>query len=324
MIEGEAKADQLRLEFETAHFLYSLLGDDRRALEYLERKLGVSAVSRDGWVLLEGGEAQLEVAQTVFRQLEEVKRSGAQIGVKDFKMAVDLAAVPGELSFEEVMSCRLLGDRSRRAVSPRTATQYSYLMAMQEYPVVFGLGPAGTGKTYLAMAKALSMLKKGEVNRVVLTRPAVEAGESLGFLPGDLQEKVAPYLRPLYDALQDMVEPGEAQRYLEEGIIEIAPLAYMRGRTLSKVFVILDEAQNTTREQMFMFLTRLGEGTSCVVTGDGSQTDLKAGVHSGLEEARRALGGVDGIKFVTFSGADVVRHPIVGEIIEAYRKARKD
>jgi phosphate starvation-inducible PhoH-like protein len=184
------------------------------------------------------------------------------------------------------------------------------------------MGPAGTGKTYLAMAMALSMLKEGEVTRVVLTRPAVEAGEALGFLPGDLQEKVAPYLRPLYDALHDILEPDRGQAYLEDGTIEIAPLAYMRGRTLAHSFVILDEAQNTTREQMFMFLTRLGEHSRCVVTGDGTQVDLRGGVPSGLLEAEKALRGVQGISFVDFDPEDVVRHPVVGRIIDAYDRHR--
>jgi phosphate starvation-inducible PhoH-like protein len=195
--------------------------------------------------------------------------------------------------------------------------------AIQENDVTFGLGPAGTGKTYLAMAVGLHMLKKRAIHRIILTRPAVEAGEALGFLPGDLKEKVAPYLRPLYDAIHDMLDPEEAQRYLDEEVIEIAPLAFMRGRTLSRSFVILDEAQNTTREQMFMALTRLGEESKLVVTGDSSQIDLKPGVRSGLHEAEHALGGIKGIAFTRFTSADIVRHPIVEHIVNAYEKYRQ-
>jgi len=204
----------------------------------------------------------------------------------------------------------------------RTRNQLEYLNAMQKNEVVFGLGPAGTGKTYLAVAMALHMLKNKEVNRVVLTRPAVEAGEALGFLPGDMRDKVAPYLRPLYDAIDDMLGFEEGDKRLEDGSIEIAPLAYMRGRTLSKSFVILDEAQNTTREQMFMALTRLGEGSRCVVTGDSSQIDLKEHRTSGLLEAENALKGVKGVGFNYFDTDDVVRHAVVGRIIEAYNKER--
>lgn len=315
---------ELRVEFENGGFLQSLLGNQKEAFAYLWAHLKVTAVTRDGWVLFSGAEKNLALVQKIFEELEGARRNGKEITIRDFRLAVDLAAAPGAVEFSEMASIRLLGSRSRKSVSPKTPNQYSYLKAIRDYPVVFGLGPAGTGKTYLAMAMALSLLKAGEVNRVVLTRPAVEAGESLGFLPGDLREKVAPYLRPLYDALQDMVEPEEGQGYLEAGIIEIAPLAYMRGRTLSRSFVILDEAQNTTCEQMFMLLTRLGEGTHCVVTGDRSQTDLKSGIRSGLAEAERSLKTVDDIAFQYFSGEDVVRHPIVGKIIDAYDRARKD
>ena len=242
--------------------------------------------------------------------------------LRDFRLAVDLVAEGEDTSLAELAGTRLLGSRSRKVVSPRTPHQLDYVKAMRDSPVVFGMGPAGTGKTYLAMAMALSRLKEGEINRVILTRPAVEAGEALGFLPGDLQEKVAPYLRPLYDALHDILEPEEGHRYLEDGTIEIAPLAYMRGRTLAHSFVILDEAQNTTREQMSMLLTRLGEGSCCVVTGDGTQVDLREGTPSGLMEAEQALRGVKGVAFVHFDLEDVVRHPVVGKIIDAYEKLR--
>ncbi|MDA0766052.1 MAG: PhoH family protein [Verrucomicrobia bacterium] len=318
MSESGSSEDQLKLEFETPQFLQSLFANDFKELRYLEEALRLRVVSREGWILLSGAPDQVEKGRKLFGDLEEARRGGAEFTGQSFRLAVDLAAGGSEVGVADLAQLRLLGTRSRRSITPRTARQFEYLKAMRGHPVVFGLGPAGTGKTYLAMAMGIALLKEGEVNRIVLTRPAVEAGEALGFLPGDIQEKVAPYLRPLYDALHDMLDPVEGQRYLEDGTIEIAPLAYMRGRTLARSFVILDEAQNTTREQMFMLLTRLGEGSRCVVTGDGSQVDLKAGVRSGLEEAERALAGVEGIGIVRFSGSDVVRHPIVGRIVEAY------
>lgn len=217
---------------------------------------------------------------------------------------------------------RLLGGSRKGGVIGRTPGQLAYLNAMAYHELVFGIGPAGTGKTYLAMARALDALKNGEVRRLVLTRPAVEAGEALGFLPGDLKDKVLPYLRPLYDALYDMLAVEEADRLIERGTVEVAPLAYMRGRTLGDAFVILDEGQNTTPEQMFMFLTRLGEGSRCVVTGDPSQVDLRRGVRSGLAEALQILTDCEGIAVVHFDPADVVRHPLVQRIIERYERHR--
>lgn len=210
----------------------------------------------------------------------------------------------------------------RAPIIPKTARQRSYVRTIAGNDLVFGIGPAGTGKTYLAMAMALMALKKGEVNRIILTRPAVEAGEALGFLPGDLKEKIAPYLRPLYDALQDMLEDDERERYVERGIIEIAPLAFMRGRTLNHAFIILDEAQNTTTEQMLMFLTRIGSESRCVITGDTTQIDLPNNKRSGLIEALQALKDVEGIAFCTFEERDVVRHEIVRRIVSAYKRHR--
>mgnify|MGYP006110799513 FL=1 len=322
MTESPAPDDQLKLEFETPQFLHSLFANDPREMKYAEERLGVRAVTRNGWILFSGPREGLKMAKRLFSDLEEARRTGACIDLSDFRRAVDLVAGDEGRGLAELHAFRLLGSRSRKAVTPRTLHQLEYVEAMTRYPVVFGLGPAGTGKTYLAMAMALSRLKKGEIARVILTRPAVEAGEALGFLPGDLQEKVAPYLRPLYDALDDILEPEEGHRYLEDGTIEIAPLAYMRGRTLAHSCVILDEAQNTTREQMFMLLTRLGEGSCCVVTGDGTQVDLGEGTPSGLREAEQALAEVSGVGFVHFSQVDVVRHPVVGEIINAYEKHR--
>ncbi|MFD2302797.1 PhoH family protein [Roseibacillus ishigakijimensis] len=313
----------MKLEFESGVFLHSLLGGDLKSLVYLEKALGLEkVVSRDGWVQLQGSPAQLAVGQKIFTDLEDARRGGAELTTRDFRIAVDMAVRESGQSVSEMVSVKLMASRSGKAVVPKSPGQADYITAMQSHDVTFGLGPAGTGKTYLAMAMALTMLKEKLIHRVVLTRPAVEAGEALGFLPGDLKEKVAPYLRPLYDALHDMLGPEEGQKYLEDGTIEIAPLAYMRGRTLARSFVILDEAQNTTPEQMFMFLTRLGEGSRCAVTGDSSQVDLKDGQQSGLAEAEQALQDVEGVALVKLTGADVVRHEVVGRIIAAYEVAR--
>jgi len=227
---------------------------------------------------------------------------------------------PDEQPVEALFSKRL--GSGNRQITPRTKGQLEYLNAMESHDVVFGVGPAGTGKTYLAMARAIMLLKEKQINRIILTRPAVEAGEALGFLPGDLKEKILPYLRPLYDALYDMLDPGQTEKYIERGAIEIAPLAYMRGRTLNHACIVLDEAQNTTREQMFMFLTRLGDDSKCIITGDPSQIDLKSRSHSGLLEAMKALETVKGISFVRFQKRDVVRHQIVRSIIHAYDELR--
>lgn len=316
------KPSSLKLEFDTPQFLQGLIANDRRNLAYLEELLGVKSVTREGWIAFTGAEPAILLAEKVFQDLESTQRKGAHITDRDFRMAVDIASKSGETPLNSLSAVKLVGSRNRKTVSPRTPSQLAYVKAIQENDVSFGLGPAGTGKTYLAMAVGLHLLKARAVHRIILTRPAVEAGEALGFLPGDLKEKVAPYLRPLYDAIHDMLDPEEAQRYLDEGIIEIAPLAFMRGRTLSRSFVILDEAQNTTREQMFMALTRLGEQSKIVVTGDASQIDLKPGVRSGLHEAEQALAGTPGISFSRFQASDIVRHPIVEHIVRAYENYR--
>jgi len=318
----EVETAEIKLEFDTPRFLHELFANDPRNLGYLETVLGVKTVTRDGWIQIAGEEASLRRAKAVFADLESALRNGRQIEVRDFRHAVEVAAGSGAVGVTELSGVKLVGSRGRRPVVPRTPAQLEYVHSIEKHDVVFGLGPAGTGKTYLAMAMALTMLKRRTVQRIILTRPAVEAGEALGFLPGDLQEKVAPYLRPLYDAIHDMLDPEEAQRYMEDGTIEIAPLAFMRGRTLSRSFVILDEAQNTTREQMFMTLTRIGEESRMVITGDSSQVDLKPGVRSGLAEAEHALRGVEGIAFQRFGSEDIVRHPVVARIVEAYERYR--
>jgi phosphate starvation-inducible PhoH-like protein len=319
---SEQSATEFRLDFDTPQFLHGLFANDPKNLAYLETALGVKTVTREGWVLLSGEAAAIERARAVFADLENAQRKGGRIEARDFRLAVDVAARSGNIGVNDLAEVKLVGSRGRKPVIPRTPAQLEYVRAIETHDVVFGLGPAGTGKTYLAMAMALTLLKRRVMQRIVLTRPAVEAGEALGFLPGDLREKVAPYLRPLYDAIHDMLDPDEGQRYLEEGTIEIAPLAFMRGRTLARSFVILDEAQNTTREQMFMALTRLGDDSKMVVTGDSSQVDLKPGVRSGLVEAEHALASVEGIAFQRFSQVDIIRHPVVGRIVEAYERHR--
>lgn len=317
--------ESLTLEFENARTAHAVYGGDESLLREMESALGVRIVARDGWVRIEADEAgRAQAARKVFHQLEGATRRGIQVGRHEFRYALgtvmggDMAGETLDDLIDEGISC---SHRKSRIV-PKTAGQRDYLRAVAEHDIVFGIGPAGTGKTYLAVAMAVSALKNDEVERIVLTRPAVEAGEALGFLPGDLEEKISPYLRPLYDALHDMLDQAEVQKHASRGVIEIAPLAYMRGRTLSKSFVILDEAQNTTTEQMFMFLTRLGSDSKCVVTGDRTQIDLPRHTKSGLIEAMEALRGVQGIAFQYFTDSDVVRHPLVQSIIAAYRKHR--
>jgi phosphate starvation-inducible PhoH-like protein len=311
------------LTYETPQFLQKLIGNDFGSLRLVADSFGVSVTSREGWVRLEGDEDKIRAAREVFAQLEKVRRNGGEVSLAMVRLVIDsVQREADDAPADAIMQLRLLGSGKRPAVLAKTRGQIAYVQAMRESEVVFGVGPAGTGKTYLAMAQGLHFLKEKLVQRLVLTRPAVEAGEALGFLPGDLKEKIFPYLRPLYDALYDMLEPEEAERLIERGSIEIAPLAYMRGRTLKNAFIILDEAQNTTTEQMLMFLTRLGEGARCVVTGDPSQIDLRRHVQSGLKEAVELLQDVEGVKFVAFAPKDIVRLPVVQRIIEAYQSGR--
>jgi len=319
------------IEFETPHFLHGLFADDLSLLRELETRLDVTVTTRDAWIRLEGEEARVEAGAAVLTDLEEARRKGGIITAHSFRYAVGAAAealtTPGDgsgLKVSELFRVRLLGNGSKPAVTPRTKNQLDYIEALDRHDVVFGIGPAGTGKTYLAMAYALDLLKARQIDRIVLTRPAVEAGEALGFLPGALEEKVLPYLRPLYDAMNDMLDGAEAIRFAEKNLIEIAPLAYMRGRTLSRACVILDEAQNASREQMFMFLTRIGEHSKCIVTGDPSQIDLRPKSRSGLLEATELLEDIEGVAFVRFESKDVVRHPVVARIIEAYDRGRAE
>src|SRR5258707_10813064 len=310
------------LHFENARDLQSLYANDLKLLKNLEDALGVKITTREGWVKLEGEPEKIDKAQRVFDQLEQARQKGVPIQKHEFQYALDSVNESRGDDISEVVATRIMTSSRKPLIVARSAGQRAYIEAIQKHDVVFGIGPAGTGKTYLAVAMAVAALKKEQVVRIILTRPAVEAGEALGFLPGDLQEKILPYLRPLYDALYDMISGEEIQKFMDRGVIEIAPLAYMRGRTLNSAFVILDEAQNTTAEQMFMLLTRIGLNSKCVVTGDVTQIDLPANKRSGVVEALQALKAVPGIATVYFTERDVVRHELVRAIIGAYQAHR--
>ena len=310
------------LHYESARAAQQLFNNDERNLRSLETELGVKAVTRDGWIRLEGEVDGVSRAKKVFQFLERSMQDGAAPRAREFAHAVGVVKHEGIEALDILFNSRIQTSSKKPIVTPKTAGQQRYVAAIREHDVTFGIGPAGTGKTYLAMAMAVAALKDGKVSRIILTRPAVEAGEALGFLPGDLQQKLDPYLRPLQDALRDMMPVDEMERNMERGVIEIAPLAYMRGRTLNQSFIILDEAQNTTTEQMLMFLTRLGFGSKVVVTGDPTQIDLPPQKRSGIVEAIRALDQVEGIALVQFEKRDVVRHPLVQRIVGAYERHR--
>jgi phosphate starvation-inducible PhoH-like protein len=311
------------LQFENARIVALLFANDLKLIKNLEAALDVKVTTREGWLRVEGAPERVDEARRVFEQLDRARQNGVHIRRHEFLYALrNVASGAGDEALDELSDTRIVCSPKRAPIIPKTPGQRAYIRAIQQHDMVFGIGPAGTGKTYLAMALAVSALKREEVTRIILTRPAVEAGEALGFLPGDLSEKIMPYLRPLYDALHDMLDAEEMQRSIERGIIEVAPLAYMRGRTLNHAFVVLDEAQNTTTEQMFMFLTRLGSESKCVITGDHTQIDLPANKRSGLVEALQALREVEGIAFCHFTEADVIRHELVQSIVRAYRRHR--
>lgn len=310
------------LHFENARVAQQLFDNNSQNLRALEENLGVKATSREGWIKLEGPTDGIERAKQMFQLLESSLKAGAPVRTREFSQALNVVMNEGVSALRDLYSERIHTSTRKATVTPKTTGQKKYVEAIREHDLIFGLGPAGTGKTYLAVAMAVSALHEQKVSRIILTRPAVEAGEALGFLPGDLYEKISPYLRPLHDALHDMLPAEEIQKYTERGIIEIAPLAYMRGRTLNNAFVILDEAQNSTTEQMFMFLTRLGHSSKAVVTGDPTQIDLPGHKQSGLVEAYRALKNIDGIAMVEFTRRDIVRHPLVQRIIGAYEEHR--
>ena len=310
------------LHYESARFAQQLFNNDTGNLRLVEEELGVRATSREGWIKLDGPAESLERAKQLFQVLEGSLKSGTPVKNREFNQAVNMLKYEGVSALKDLYSERIHTSAKKAQVTPKTTGQKRYVQAIRGHDITFGIGPAGTGKTYLAMAMAVSALREEKVSRIILTRPAVEAGEALGFLPGDLYEKIAPYLRPLHDALHDMLPAEEIQKHTERGVIEIAPLAYMRGRTLNHAFIILDEAQNSTTEQMFMFLTRLGLNSKAVITGDITQIDLPPHKNSGLVEARRALKNVEGIAIIEFTRKDVVRHPLVQRIIQAYEEHR--
>ncbi|HVU01026.1 MAG TPA: PhoH family protein [Polyangiaceae bacterium] len=308
------------LEVENTQVLLALSGPQSRLLGELARHSGAEVNLRGNTILLSGDEPDVRVAHRFLSDAAHLVQRGVEIGPSDVAHSVRSLRGDPNASLTDLLDEVVLVSQRRRPVVPKGPMQRRYVEAIRAHDLTFGIGPAGTGKTYLAMAVAASALMKRDVKRIVLTRPAVEAGEKLGFLPGDLAEKVNPYLRPLYDALHDMLEFDKIDQMRERGQIEVAPLAFMRGRTLNDSFVILDEAQNATSEQMRMFLTRLGYGSKAVVTGDMTQTDLPQGSRSGLREARTLLEGVEGVAVCEFSDADVVRHPLVQKIVVAYEK----
>jgi len=310
------------LHYENARFAQQLFNHEPRNLAALETELGVKATAREGWIKLDGTVANIARAKHFFASLENLLKAGSPVKNREFTHALEVVKHEGATTLKDMVSDRVQTHERKAGVTAKTVGQKKYIDAIRKHDITFGIGPAGTGKTYLAVATALSALREGKVSRIILTRPAVEAGEALGFLPGDLYEKITPYLRPLHDALQDMMPAEEIVKLTERGTIEIAPLAYMRGRTLNNAFIILDEAQNSTAEQMLMFLTRLGHGSKAVITGDETQVDLPTHKHSGLVEAHRALKHTEGIAIVEFSKRDVVRHALVQRIIAAYETHR--
>ena len=310
------------LQYESARQAQQLFDSNPANLRLLQEELEIQATSRDGWIKLEGDDDNLAQAQDVFASLKDQLDTGQRPRQQDLVKAIQTVKEDGGEALRGLKSQTITTSPRKPSVIPKTVGQKEYIQAIATHDITFGVGPAGTGKTYLAMAMAVSALQCGDVSRIILTRPAVEAGEALGFLPGDLREKLSPYLRPLHDALLDMIPVEEVQRHMERETIEIAPLAYMRGRTLNNAFVILDEAQNTTNEQMFMFLTRLGYHSRSIVTGDPTQIDLPPSKQSGLLEALLTLRKTEGVAIKKFAQHDVVRHPLVQKIINAYETRR--
>ena len=300
--------------------MVALLGQRDAFLKLIESAFDCEILVRGNEITISGDPADNAKAERIFAELIELIEKGETLTPDSVRRTVGMLEQGGAERPAEVLTLNILSRRGR-TIRPKTLGQKRYVDSIDQHTIVFGIGPAGTGKTYLAMAKAVQALQAKQVNRIILTRPAVEAGERLGFLPGTLYDKIDPYLRPLYDALHDMIDPESIPKLIAAGTIEVAPLAYMRGRTLNDAFIILDEAQNTTPEQMKMFLTRLGYGSKAIVTGDVTQTDLPAGKISGLKEAQHVLKDIAGIKFVRFTERDVVRHRLVQDIITAYERA---
>ncbi len=303
------------------HLANLLFGQTNKNLKQIEKTLGVRLSSKGFDLFIQGDAEQVHLCQRLLDELYSLLREGYALYPTDIDYAIRILTADSKARLRDIFLDTVCISARKKTIAPKSLAQKSYIDAIRTNDVVFGIGPAGTGKTYLAMAMAVSFLLKKEVARIVLVRPAVEAGERLGFLPGDIAEKVNPYLRPLHDALFDMMDRDRGQELIDSGVIEVAPLAFMRGRTLNDAFVILDEAQNTTAEQMKMFLTRLGFGSRAVITGDVTQIDLPTGRVSGLNEALTVLKGIRGINFNFFTDRDVVRHPIVQAIVQAYERA---
>jgi len=318
-LEDKTEEEVLKLSFDDTHLARNLFGPRDENIKYLRKYFDVRTSIRGNHLTLVGRRKEVENTSKVITELAGIVKKGFAINPSDIDHAVRYVAHTDK-GMDELYKDQIYIPPSRKVITPKTENQKSYVEAIRKHDIVIGIGPAGTGKTYLAMAMALSAYFNKEVSRIILTRPAIEAGEKLGFLPGTMYDKVNPYLRPLYDALYDMVDMDRAARLIEKGVLEIAPLAFMRGRTLNDAFVILDEAQNTGSEQMKMFLTRLGFSSKTVVTGDVTQIDLPEKRSSGLVEVQTILKDIKGIKFVYFSERDVVRHPLVQKIIKAYEK----
>jgi phosphate starvation-inducible PhoH-like protein len=314
------KTSAVNLTIENEQSLPSLYGDLDKNLRLIENTYGVILQARGNRIQIEGEEKAVSKVEHLITQLADMLAEGIICQKDDVRDAIQAYSSNSSASLKDIFQKAVPVSSRKRPVTPKNETQRKYIEAIRQYDIVFGIGPAGTGKTYLAMATAVSALLRREVSRIILVRPAVEAGEKLGFLPGDLYEKINPYLRPLYDALYDMIESEKANKLVERGDIEIAPLAFMRGRTLNDSFIILDEAQNTTSEQMKMFLTRLGFNSKTVITGDITQVDLPSGRGSGLIEVQNILEGINDIRFVYFTNKDVVRHKLVQQIIKAYER----
>jgi len=312
------------LDFPDIDLAQQLFGEHNNHLQRIAKATEVAINARGNTVFIHGDKIATALAANILKQLYNLLKEGYPVHGTDIDYAINVLSADNRVNLKEIFLDKVYITSKKNAVTPKSKAQKDYIDAIRNYDIAFGIGPAGTGKTYLAMAMAVSALSKGIVSRIILTRPAVEAGESLGFLPGDLAEKVDPYLRPLYDALHDMMRFEIVAMFMQKGVIEVAPIAFMRGRTLNDSFIILDEAQNTTTEQMKMFLTRIGFNSKAVITGDITQIDLPAEKASGLVETKNILQDIEGIKFVFFTKRDVVRHRLVQEIIRAYEELEAD
>ncbi len=312
-----------KMTFQNLAIAKELFGHHNINLEKISNAFKISINTRGNTVLLDGNDEMVAISEKLIDQLYELIEANVSLGEADIDSAINTVKNNNEFKIKNIFSTNVFKTVRNKPITPRNPTQKTYVEAEKKNDILFSIGPAGTGKTYLAMAMAMAAYSRGDVKRIILTRPAVEAGEALGFLPGDLAQKINPYLRPLYDALYDMMDFEKAQALIEQDTIEIAPLAFMRGRTLNSSFIILDEAQNTTSEQMKMFLTRIGYGSKAIITGDITQVDLPRGKKSGLVEAKNLLTKIKGIEFIHFTKHDVVRHKLVSNIIDAYEKKQK-